>query len=743
MKKWILIPCIAAAFGAAAFAQSVNVGELKSAGDENAVVFESYEGPHTVIESRAAIIAIGTRLGDRMKAAGVPNAGTYGTGEKYTLVHAVDPDHPGKLDADILILNASSSVDHITNLRRIIAGYLMAGYGYSQDDATTIAVFVTVYNAVYRGKIDTFRAKYKDVVLDNLSEDKCGLSLKWREWPGNTQIVIPLGDYEEGGLSSVETSVISDKNVVQSMREEDDKGIEERKNMVDIKEREAEAAESKAQDAAKTAAQERQALSEQQKEQEASEQAAADAQRKADEAQLAADKAQIAADEAQKAADEAQAHADEAQKAADEAQAAADEAQAKASDAEATAEDARAARQEAEAKAEVAKDEAAQAQSTADEAQAQADEAKTQAAEARRIADENPDDAQKQQEAEAAQKAADEAQAAADEAQAAADEAQKSADEAQAAADEAKAASDEAQQAVESAQSEAEQKQQEAQEASQEAEAAKEEAAAAEQQAQAAEEQAQAAQEQADEAQQEAQAAEEQAQEEREETAEQQQKADEAQAVAEEEQKKADKKQSEAQAERTEIAEDQKQLVEDEIKQAQDGSVVGLKVSSEGAGGYLCALVKVNAKTGELVKESAVKSIRGRTVFEVSTTLEGDETSSSYFLAVCGENSSGNSAVKLCLLAEEDLQIHKESEELVSEKSTLIKEGDDFYCIIENGSNWAIGRFDKDLILQAKSSQNVDQSTPITITKKGIVATGEDGKPVLLTVDTLVPVYGM
>ena len=743
MKKWILTACFVASATVVAFAQSVNVGELRSAGDENAVVFESYEGPHTVIESRSAITAIGTRLGDRMKAAGVPNAGTYGSGEKYTLVHAVDPDHPGKLDADILILNASSSVDHITNLRRIISGYLQAGYGYSAEDAATIAVFVTVYNAVYRGKLDTFRAKYKDVVMETLTSDKCGLSLKWRDWPGNTQIVIPLGDYEEGGLSSVETSVISDKNVVQSMREEDGKGIEERKNMVDIKEREAEAAEAKAQEAAKTAAGERQALTEQQRQQEASEQAASDAQKKADEAQLAADKAQIAADEAQKAADEAQAHADEAQKAADEAQAAADEAKTAASDAQATAEDARTARQEAEAKAQTAKDEAAQAQSTADEAQAQADEAKAQAAEARRIADENPDDAQKQEEAQAAQKAADEAQAAADEAQKSADEAQAAADEAQAAADEAKVAADQAQQEAQAAQSEAEQKQEAADEASQEAQEAKEEAQQAQEQAQEAKEQAETAEQEADAAKEEAQQAQEQAQEEREKTAEQEQKAQEAQEVAQEEQKKADKKQSEAQAERTEIAEDQKELVEEEIKQAEDGTVVGLKVSSEGEGGYLCALVKVNAKTGQLVKESAVKSIRGRTIFEVSTTLEGDEGSSSYFLAVCGENSSGNSAVKLCLLAEEDLQIHKESEELVSEKSTLIKEGNDFYCIIENGSSWAIGRFDKDLILQAKSSQNVSESTPITITQKGIVATGEDGKPVLLAADTLVPVYGM
>lgn len=150
-------------------------------------------------------------------------------------------------------------------MRRIIASYLSAAYGYSQQDASTVATFVTVYNAVYRNQLNTFKSKYKNIVIRNLTEKKCGLSIKWSDWAGNSQIVIPLGEYVEGGLSSVDTSVISDKKVVESMKEDDDKGVDERKNMVDIKEREAENAETKAQKAAKEAAQDKQALDEQKK----------------------------------------------------------------------------------------------------------------------------------------------------------------------------------------------------------------------------------------------------------------------------------------------------------------------------------------------------------------------------------------------------------------------------------------------------------------------------------------------
>ena len=78
--------------------------------------------------------------------------------------------------------------------------------------------------------MDTFRNKYKDAVTKNLSADKAGLALSYRDWPGKSQIVIPLSDAANGGLSTIDTSIISDKQVVQSMREKDGKGIDERKN---------------------------------------------------------------------------------------------------------------------------------------------------------------------------------------------------------------------------------------------------------------------------------------------------------------------------------------------------------------------------------------------------------------------------------------------------------------------------------------------------------------------------------
>lgn len=314
---------LAAAFifaSSAAFAGEVNEDEIKSISDQT-IVFENYTGPHQKVDTLAQIKAIGSGVAqgfDKNKAA------NYGKDSRYYVIHAISDDDSGKLDADIFVIGSTAGVDHIRNLRHIVASYLSTAYDYSYDDAYTIATFVTVYNAVYRGKLDYFQSKYKSAVTKNLSSDKAGIAISYKEWPGATQMVIPLGDLN-GGLSTVDTSVISDKKVVESMREEDDKGIDERKNMVDIKEREAENASEKAKEAQKTATQEEKKLTEEKKELEEKKETASQKKNEADEAQKKADEAKKTAAEnpkdkaAQQEAQSAQKEADQAKKEAEEA----------------------------------------------------------------------------------------------------------------------------------------------------------------------------------------------------------------------------------------------------------------------------------------------------------------------------------------------------------------------------------------------------------------------------------------
>ncbi|MCQ2592702.1 MAG: hypothetical protein MJ188_07940 [Treponema sp.] len=497
MKKLITLFVCTLLFSTMVFAQenpgdtSVNENELKSTVNEN-IEFINYTGPHKKIDTLSAIKGIGSSLGNTI----VPDtASTVGDKSKYYVIHAVDTSgaEKNKLNADIMFIGKNATVDHIKNLRRIISAYLTSAYDYSEKDADTLAIFITVYNAVYRGKQDVFESKYKKIVLDNLSVN-CGLSVNYKDWPGNTEIVIPLNNLK-GGLSAIDTSVISDSTVVESMQEEEDKEVEPRKDMVDLKEREAEEASEKAQEAQKQATEEQTTLNELKKE--------------------------------------------------------------------------------------------------AEEAEKEAKQDPTP--ENKKIAEEK-----------------------------------------------------------------------------------------------------------------------------KEEVEEQQKKVEEAKEEAKEQQTLADKKQNEAQEERKEIAQDQQEVQDKEAEIAKMGAEYGIILSDEKE--MLSRLVKFNVVDGQIIKKSPVTEIRNRTVYKVGTQ----------YMAIAGEN-TGNGAIKLVLIDDNEMEIVSESNEIVAEHSVLIKDGDDYYCIIQDGNNWVVGKYDGELVLKLKSPVAVKESTPLTVTDSGIVVTARNGQLKLLS----------
>lgn len=270
------------------FALSVDENELKTTGDADKIVFQNYTGPHSKIDTIEQIKKIGSDLAQNISK-DLNSYQTAGDLNKYYVIHAVDAQETTKLDADIFIIGKDATVDHIDNLRRIIASYLETAYGYSEKDSQTIATFVTVYNAVYRNKLETFESKYKSVVLKNLTQENCGLSTNWKDWAGSTQIVIPLFDVNQKGLGAIDTSVISDKEVVKKMQDDETKNVDTRKDMVDIKEREAEAAQEKAQESQKKAVEETKKAQEESKKTEEVKKEAETAQKEAETAQKKAE----------------------------------------------------------------------------------------------------------------------------------------------------------------------------------------------------------------------------------------------------------------------------------------------------------------------------------------------------------------------------------------------------------------------------------------------------------------------
>lgn len=320
MKKFfMLLLTIALVFPT--FSLDVDENEIKTAGDS--IEFINYTGTHDKVDTVEQIRGIGTQLGRAV------TDGSAGNRDLYYVMHIVDPNETKGFDADLLIIGERATVDHINNVRLIIAGYLQSAYKYSAKDSATIAHFVTIYNAVHRGDLKYFNGKYKTAVTKNLTADKAGLAISYDQWPGKTQIIIPLSDARfSGTISAVDTTTISDKDVVSKLKEETDKDIAVREDMINLKERESDAAAKRAETAQKEAAKEQKKADTAQKE-------ATKEQKKADTTKKEAEAAQKKADttknpEDQKTADKKKAEADTAQKKADEKKAAADKAQKKA-----------------------------------------------------------------------------------------------------------------------------------------------------------------------------------------------------------------------------------------------------------------------------------------------------------------------------------------------------------------------------------------------------------------------------
>lgn len=306
MKRLVAVLLSFAFVFASATAIEVDRKELDTGDAGKTIEFINYNGPHTVIDSIEDIRGIGTALGSTA----VKN-GTAGDPARYYVIHAVDASVTTGLDADILILGPGVGVDHIDNLRRIISSYLTVAYGYSAKDSSTLATFITVYNAVYRGKLETYKERYKPVVTSHLTAEKAGLSVRYDEWPGRSQIVIPLTDARlSGTISTIDTTVLSSKDVVEKIKEDKAGATGTRKDMADLKEREGDAAQLRADTTQKEATDARVTATDKQKAAAAADREAAAAKKTADEAKKVAaenpndNAAQQKAVEAQKTATE-------------------------------------------------------------------------------------------------------------------------------------------------------------------------------------------------------------------------------------------------------------------------------------------------------------------------------------------------------------------------------------------------------------------------------------------------------
>ena len=188
--------------------------------------------------------------------------------------------------------------------------FLETAYGYDSEQSDMLAEFITIYNAVHRSDMEYFSVHYKEIVIRSLEAEKAGISLSYLDWPGNSMLVIPLTPEAGTGVTGdIATDLLSEDKVIDELRTEEDRGVDFRQKMVELKEDEIDEQREAIRDERKDLEQTSDRLEEQKAELE-KEAEQTDDQAKLDEIQDDINKI----DEQQKAVDEKQAALDEQEK---------------------------------------------------------------------------------------------------------------------------------------------------------------------------------------------------------------------------------------------------------------------------------------------------------------------------------------------------------------------------------------------------------------------------------------------
>ncbi|HPR36449.1 MAG TPA: P83/100 family protein [Spirochaetota bacterium] len=229
MKKILFIMILILSTFTTLSALEVDVDEISKSGRVN---FTNYEGTGSKYESVSQIKSIGYQLSYKKKQGG--ESGIFRYHMKYHVLR-VASEEPEKYSSDIFFIDKNARVDHIKNVRRIISAYLEGSYSYTAREADAIALYLTYYNAVYRGNTGYFASKYSQNILKHITTQNAGISTKYNEWPGKTAIVIPLTkESKKGKLEKIDPFAISDEKTSREVKK-DKETKDERKELIELK----------------------------------------------------------------------------------------------------------------------------------------------------------------------------------------------------------------------------------------------------------------------------------------------------------------------------------------------------------------------------------------------------------------------------------------------------------------------------------------------------------------------------
>jgi len=97
-----------------------------------------------------------------------------------------------KFGADVIYLDANTNFGHINSIQRVLSGYIQTAFDYEIAKADILATYVLYYNGMHRGNFPFFESKYSKALLKKLNSPNVGIAIKYKDWPGKTEIIIPI-----------------------------------------------------------------------------------------------------------------------------------------------------------------------------------------------------------------------------------------------------------------------------------------------------------------------------------------------------------------------------------------------------------------------------------------------------------------------------------------------------------------------------------------------------------------------
>ncbi|TGK08418.1 hypothetical protein EHO58_07420 [Leptospira selangorensis] len=159
--------------------------EVRSSGKVN---FVNRSAARADEETKGSNARTGAGLSEALK----KDPKSAASADGITAIRILPDEKEKKFGADLISIGKDADYGHINSIQRILSGYVKANFGYSEANSDTLATYILYYNAIHRKSADYVKRKYNSEVVKNAQNDKIGIGRRYTEWPGKTQIVIPI-----------------------------------------------------------------------------------------------------------------------------------------------------------------------------------------------------------------------------------------------------------------------------------------------------------------------------------------------------------------------------------------------------------------------------------------------------------------------------------------------------------------------------------------------------------------------